>query len=72
MRTWINDQDVHKMCEPDCVDEWLSDIYNIGYDYDGYRDAKNLMEIIDELLEMVHKAQDCLWHGQLFDVYGSP
>ena len=60
------------MCEPDCVDEWLSDIYNIDYDYDGYRDAKNLMELINELLEMVCKARNCLWQGKLFGVYGSP
>ena len=52
MKNWIDEQTGCKMCEPDCVDEWLSDIYNIGYDYDGYRDAKNLMELIDELLEM--------------------
>lgn len=54
------------------LDEWLSDIYNIGYDYDGYHDAKNLMELIDELLEMVCKARKCLWQGKLFGVYGSP
>ena len=55
MKNWIDEQTGCKMCEPDCVDEWLSDIYNIGYDYDGYRDAKNLMELIDELLEEEEK-----------------
>ena len=72
MKTWIDEQTGCKMCEADCVDEWLSDIYNIGYDYDGYRDAKNLMELINELLEMVCKARDCLWQGRLFGVYGAP
>lgn len=72
MKTWIDEQTGCKMCEADCVDEWLSDIYNIGYDYDRYRDAKNLMELIDELLEMVCKARNCLWQGKLFGVYGAP
>lgn len=72
MKSWIDEQTGCKMNEADCVDEWLSDIYNIGYDYDGYRDAKNLMELIDELLEMVCKARNCLWQGKLFGIYGSP
>ena len=37
MKSWIDEQTGCKMCEPDCVDEWLFDIYDIGYDYDGYR-----------------------------------
>lgn len=72
MNYWIDEQTGCKMCEPDCVDEWLSHIWAIGCDYDGYHDAKNLMELIDELLEMVCEARKCLWQGKLFGVYGSP
>lgn len=72
LKYWIDEQTGCNMCEPDCVDEWLSDIWAIGCDYDGYHDAKNLMKLIDELLEMVCKARKCLWQGKLFGVYGSP
>lgn len=72
LKYWIDEQTGCNMCEPDCVDEWLFDIWAIGCDYDGYRDAKNLMKLVDELLEMVCKARKCLWQGKLFGVYGSP
>ena len=55
-----------KMCEPDCVDEWLRDIWIIGCDYDGYNSAKDLKELIDELVEMSQKARKCLYDGKLF------
>lgn len=29
-------------------------IYEIAVDYDGYRDSKNLMELIDEMREIAH------------------
>ena len=35
MKSWIDEQTGCKMCEPDCVDEWLFDIWAIGCDYDG-------------------------------------
>ena len=66
MNHWIDEQTGCKMCEPDCADEWLFDIWAIGCDYDGYNDVKNLKELIDELVEMSHKARDCLYDGKLF------
>lgn len=66
MKYWIDEKSGCKMCEPDCVDEWLFDIWAIGCDYDGYNDVKNLKELIDELVEMSQKARDCLHDGKLF------
>jgi len=34
MRRWDDEERDMKMCEPDCVDEWLFDIWEIGCDYD--------------------------------------
>ena len=33
MRTWTDETTGCKMCEPDCADEWLFDIWAIGCDY---------------------------------------
>lgn len=35
-------------------DACLEIIHDIAIDYDGYRDAKNLMELIDEIKEIAH------------------
>ena len=35
MKSWIDEQIDCKMSEPDCVDEWLFDIWATGCDYDG-------------------------------------
>lgn len=58
--------------EPDCVDEWLFDIWAIGCDYDGCHTVEELKKLIDELVDMANKARDCLWDGKLFGVHGSP
>lgn len=41
--------------EPHTKDECFELICGIAYDYDGYRDAKNLMELIDEIKEIAEK-----------------
>ena len=35
MKSWIDEQTGCKMCEADCVDEWLFDIWATGHNYDG-------------------------------------
>lgn len=40
-------------------DAWCSMIWAIGYDYDGYKTAKSLMELIDELVDYSNKAIAC-------------
>lgn len=39
-------------------DAWCQLIADIGYDYDGYRDSKNLMNLIDELVKYSLYARD--------------
>lgn len=72
MRYWYDEEHDMKMCEPDCVDEWLFDIWAIGCDYDGCYSAEELKQLIDELVGMSGKARDCLWDGQLFGIHGMP
>lgn len=72
MKNWIDKETGMKMCEPDCVDEWLWFIHAIGLDYDGCHTEKSLKELIDELIDMADKARECLWDGKLFGDFGSP
>lgn len=66
MKYWIDEQTGCKMCEPNCVDEWLQFIWDIGCDYDGYSDANNLKQLIDELVDASIQAKECLYKGELF------
>ncbi len=72
MKCWIDKQTNCKMCSPDCVDEWLFDIWAIGCDYDGCRSVEDLKNLVAELVEMANQARDCLWEGKLFGVHGAP
>lgn len=66
MRYWTDEKTGIQMCEPNCADEWMEFIWAIGLDYDGYRNAKNLMELIDEMVDASVKARDCLREGKIF------
>lgn len=57
---------------PDCVDEYLHDIWAIGFDYDGYNTVEGLKTVINELVKMSQEARKCLWNGELFGIFGSP
>ena len=61
-----------QMCVPDCVDEYLFDIWAIGCDYDGCHSTKDLKALVDELVNLANKARECLWEGKLFGIHGSP
>ena len=39
-------------------EKWCQLIANLGYDYDGYRDSKNLMLLIDELVKYALYSRD--------------
>ena len=54
------------MCEPNCADEWLQFMWEIGCDYDGYNDANNLKQLVDELVDASIQARKCLHKGELF------
>lgn len=66
MKYWIDEHTGCKMCEPNCVDEWLQFIWDIGCDYDGCRDANSLKQLIDELVDASIQARECLHKGELF------
>ena len=53
--------------EPDCADEWLELIYDIGIGYDGMRAVKGLQELIDEMMETAKKARACLREGLIMN-----
>jgi hypothetical protein len=72
MRYWTDEETGTKMCGPDCVDEWLFDIWAIGVDYDGCHNVEDLKKLVDELVDMANKARECLWTNKLFGVHGSP
>jgi hypothetical protein len=72
MRTYIDEETGSKMCEPDCADEWLFNIWALGMDYDGCRTVEEFKELVDELVGMSKKARECLWDIKLFGVHGSP
>lgn len=66
MKYWIDEQTDCKMCEPDCADEWLFDIWATGCDYDGASTVEDFKLLVKELVYCSQKARDCLWEGKLF------
>lgn len=72
MRRWIDEKTGLTMCESDCVDEYLYNIWAIGVDYDGCQSEESLKNLVDELVDMAKKARECLWQNKLFGDYGSP
>jgi len=60
------------MCEPDCADEYLFDIWAIGVDYDGCHTVEEFKKLVDELVAMSKEARKCLWENKLFGAYGKP
>ena len=72
MKRWYDEEHDVNMCEPNCVDEWLFDIWAIGFDYDGENTVDGLKKCVDYLVEMSKKARECLWDGALFGIHGEP
>lgn len=68
MRTWTDERGA-KWSEPDCVDEWLFDIWAVGYDYDGASTVEDFRFLVKELVYWSQKARSCLWAGKLFGVH---
>jgi hypothetical protein len=67
MRYWYDKEFECIVCEPNCVDEWLELIWQVGVDYDGCNSVESLKELIDEFIEMSQKARYCLEDGRLFE-----
>lgn len=66
MKHWYDKEFKGVVCEPDCVDEWLELIWEVGVDYDGCHSVESLKGLVDELLDMAGKARYCLEDGKLF------
>lgn len=58
LKTWFD--------EPECVDEWLWQMWAIGVDYDGYNTIESLKHLVDELVKMSKEARKCLKENKLF------
>ena len=72
MKIWTDEKTGVKWYKPDCVDEYLHDIWALGVDYDGAQNEEDLKKLIDELVDAAEKARECLWKNKLFGMYGSP
>lgn len=67
MRHWYDKEFKGIVCEPNCADEWLELLYDIGLGYDGCGTVESLKGLVDELMEMSTKARKCLHDGKLFE-----
>ena len=72
MKYWNDKETGIRMCEPDCVDEWLFHIWAIACDYDGCSTVDEFKDLVDEIIEMSQHARNCLWDNKLFGIHGSP
>lgn len=66
MKTIFDEETGMHYCVPDSVDDCLFSIWALGCDYDGYNDAENLKQLIDELVGLSQKARTFLREGKLF------
>ena len=66
MKYWYDKEFKGIICEPNCADEWLELLWDIGLDYDGCNTVESLKGLVDELMEMSTKARECLYDGKIF------
>lgn len=66
MKYWYDKEFKGVICEPDSADEWMELIQDIAYGYDGCNTVESLKELIDEMVDMVGKARECLVDGKIF------
>lgn len=52
--------------EPDCVEEWLELIYEIGYNFYEHDTVDELKMLVAELMDMVLKTCRCLRNGDIY------
>lgn len=66
MRYWKDERTGLNCCEPDCADEWMELIWQLGSDYDGCDGADDLKHLIDHLVNYSQNARQCLKEGRVF------
>ena len=72
MKYYYDEEFGANVCEPDCADEWLFNIWAIGCDYDGCTTVDELKDLVDEIIIMSQHARNCLCDGKLFGIHGFP
>lgn len=55
------------VCTPNCADEWMRQIWEVGCGYDGCNTVESLQGLVDELIEYSHNARECLYNGKIFE-----
>lgn len=66
MKYWYDKTFRGVICEPDCADEWIDLIWQVGCDYDGCNTIESLKRLIDELIKYSINAGKCLRDGKIF------
>lgn len=67
MRFWYDKEFKCIVCEPNCAEEWMMHIWEVGCGYDGCYTVESLQGLVDELIEYSHKARQCLYDGKIFE-----
>ena len=57
-RNQLQEKVAHLKTKCENKDKWCQLIADIGFDYDGYRQAESLMKLIDELVQYALFARD--------------
>ena len=55
------------VCSPNCAEEWMEYIFDVGCGYDGCNTVESLQGLVDELIEASQNARKCLYEGKIFE-----
>lgn len=67
MDHWYDKEFKAVVCAPNCADEWMRHIWEVGCGYDGCNTVESLKELVDELIEYSYNARECLYEGKIFE-----
>lgn len=67
MKYWYDKEFKGIVCAPNCADEWMEFIQDIGWNYDGCNTVESLKELIDEMIDAAGWARFCLNEGKIFE-----
>ena len=66
MRYWYDKEFKGVVCAPNCAEEWMEYIFDVGCGYDGCNTVESLQGLVDELIEASQNARKCLKNGKIF------
>jgi hypothetical protein len=67
MKYWYDKEFGGIICEPNCADEWMRYIWEVGLGYDGCHTVESLKGLVDELIEFSINARKCLSEDKIFE-----